>query len=38
MNSKKVYDVKLLLGTKTTTYDLEGEVVETKANRTSYRK
>lgn len=30
MNSKKVYDVKLLLGTKTTTYDLEGEVVETK--------
>lgn len=28
MNSSKVYDVKFLLGTKTTTYDLEGEVVE----------
>lgn len=30
MNSTKVYEVKLLLGTKTTTYDLEGEVVEQK--------
>ena len=30
MDSRKVYEVKLLLGTKTTTYDLEGEVVETK--------
>ncbi len=30
MNSVKVYEVKLLLGTKTTTYDLEGEVVEKK--------
>lgn len=29
MNSNKVYDVKFLLGVKTTTYDLEGEVVET---------
>lgn len=30
MDSRKVYEVKLLLGTKTTTYDLEGEVIETK--------
>ncbi|WP_035283575.1 MULTISPECIES: tRNA pseudouridine(55) synthase TruB [unclassified Clostridium] len=30
MNSNKVYDVKFLLGTKTTTYDLEGEIVEKK--------
>jgi len=30
MDSRKVYEVKLLLGTKTTTYDLEGEVVEKK--------
>lgn len=30
MNSTKVYEVKLLLGVKTTTYDLEGEVVEKK--------
>jgi len=30
MNSTKVYEVKCLLGTKTTTYDLEGEVIETK--------
>jgi tRNA pseudouridine55 synthase len=28
MDSRKVYEVKLLLGTKTTTYDLEGEVIE----------
>lgn len=28
MNSNKVYEVKLLLGIKTTTYDLEGEVIE----------
>lgn len=28
MNSNKAYDVKILLGVKTTTYDLEGEVVE----------
>ena len=28
MNSNKVYNVKFLLGIKTTTYDLEGEVVE----------
>lgn len=28
MNSNKVYNVKCLLGVKTTTYDLEGEVVE----------
>lgn len=30
MDSRKVYEVKLLLGTKTTTYDLEGEVIETR--------
>lgn len=30
MNSNKVYDVKLILGVKTNTYDLEGEVVEKK--------
>ena len=30
MDSRKVYEVKLLLGTKTTTYDLEGEVMETR--------
>ena len=30
MDSRKVYEVKLLLGTKTTTYDLEGEVTETR--------
>lgn len=28
MNSNKVYEVKFLLGIKTTTYDLEGEVIE----------
>lgn len=28
MNSNKVYNVKFLLGIKTTTYDLEGEIVE----------
>jgi tRNA pseudouridine55 synthase len=28
MNSNKTYEVKLLLGIKTTTYDLEGEVLE----------
>jgi tRNA pseudouridine55 synthase len=28
MNSNKVYDVKCLLGVKTTTYDLEGEILE----------
>lgn len=30
MNSSKVYDVKLVLGKKTTTYDLEGEVLDEK--------
>lgn len=30
MNSTKVYEVKLVLGMKTTTYDLEGEVIEKK--------
>ncbi|MBE6070999.1 MAG: tRNA pseudouridine(55) synthase TruB [Clostridium butyricum] len=30
MNSNKVYEVKFLLGVKTTTYDLEGEVIEKK--------
>ncbi|AQS09360.1 tRNA pseudouridine synthase B [Clostridium saccharobutylicum] len=30
MNSRKVYEVKFLLGTKTTTYDLEGEIIEQK--------
>lgn len=30
MNSNKVYEVKFLLGIKTTTYDLEGEVIEKK--------
>lgn len=30
MDSRKVYEVKLLLGTKTTTYDLEGQVIETR--------
>lgn len=30
MNSNKVYEVKFLLGIKTTTYDLEGEVIERK--------
>lgn len=29
MNSNKVYEVKFLLGVKTTTYDLEGEILET---------
>ncbi|OCB01243.1 tRNA pseudouridine(55) synthase TruB [Clostridium beijerinckii] len=28
MNSNKVYEVKFLLGVKTTTYDLEGEILE----------
>lgn len=28
MNSNKVYEVKFLLGIKTTTYDLEGEVID----------
>ncbi|EMU54121.1 GTP-binding protein EngA [Clostridium sp. IBUN13A] len=30
MNSSKAYEVKLILGKKTTTYDLEGEVVSEK--------
>ena len=30
MNSSKAYEVKLVLGKKTTTYDLEGEVIEEK--------
>ena len=30
MNSSKIYEVKLVLGQKTTTYDLEGEVIEKK--------
>lgn len=30
MNCNKTYEVKFLLGTKTTTYDLEGEVIEKK--------
>ncbi len=30
MNSNKVYEVKFLLGVKTTTYDLEGEITEKK--------
>lgn len=30
MNSTKVYEVKLVLGMKTTTYDLEGEIIEKK--------
>lgn len=30
MNSSKSYEVKLVLGKKTTTYDLEGEVIEEK--------
>lgn len=30
MNSSKAYEVKLVLGKKTTTYDLEGEVTEEK--------
>lgn len=30
MNSNKVYEVKFLLGIKTSTYDLEGEVIERK--------
>lgn len=30
MNSNKVYEVKFLLGIKTATYDLEGEVIERK--------
>ena len=30
MNSSKTYEVKLILGQKTTTYDLEGEVIEKK--------
>lgn len=30
MNSNKVYEVKFLLGVKTTTYDLEGEEIERK--------
>ena len=30
MNSSKAYEVKLILGKKTTTYDLEGEVTEEK--------
>lgn len=34
MNSNKGYEVKFLLGVKTTTYDLEGEVVE--RNETSH--
>nr|WP_206154693.1 tRNA pseudouridine(55) synthase TruB [Clostridium beijerinckii] len=28
MNSNKIYEVKFLLGVKTTTYDLEGEILE----------
>ncbi len=28
MNSNKVYEVKFLLGVKTTTYDLEGEIID----------
>ncbi|MDR3594192.1 tRNA pseudouridine(55) synthase TruB [Clostridium sp.] len=28
MNSNKIYEVKFLLGIKTTTYDLEGEILE----------
>lgn len=30
MNCNKTYEVKFLLGTKTTTYDLEGEVIDKK--------
>ena len=30
MNASKAYEVKLVLGKKTTTYDLEGEVIEEK--------
>ena len=30
MNSSKAYEVKLVLGKKTTTYDLEGEVIDEK--------
>ena len=30
MNSEKVYEVTLKLGIRTTTYDLEGEVLEEK--------
>ena len=30
MNSTKVYEVKFVLGIKTTTYDLEGEVIDKK--------
>ena len=30
MNSDKVYEVEFKLGIKTTTYDLEGEIIEEK--------